>query len=53
MGHAASSFQVLVSLWGATLDRVRLALEDGQRALATAGRNYADAEDAAARMFAP
>jgi WXG100 family type VII secretion target len=52
-GQAASSFQEVLSQWRATQDRVRLALEDVQRALATAGRNYADAEDAAARMFAP
>lgn len=52
-GQAATSFQEVVTQWRSTQERVRLALEDVQRALAVAGRNYADAEEAAARMFAP
>jgi WXG100 family type VII secretion target len=51
-GTAASSFQQVVDEWRATQERVRVALEEIQRALATAGRQYAEVEDAATRMFA-
>ena len=51
-GQAATSFQELAGQWRATQERVRTALEDIQRALATAGRHYEEVESAAARMFA-
>lgn len=51
-GQAASSFQQVVADWRATQERVRASLEEIQRALAVAGQNYAEAEEAAARMFA-
>ena len=51
-GQAASSFQHVVADWRATQERVRASLEEIQRALATAGQQYAQAEEAAARMFA-
>jgi WXG100 family type VII secretion target len=50
-GQAASSFQHIVTDWRATQERVRTSLEEIQRALATAGQQYAQAEEAAARMF--
>jgi WXG100 family type VII secretion target len=50
-GQAASSFQRVVDDWRATQERVRIALEEIQRALAIAGRHYAEVEDATARMF--
>jgi WXG100 family type VII secretion target len=51
-GQASTSFQHVVADWRGTQERVRLSLEEIQRALATAGQNYAQAEEAAARMFA-
>jgi early secretory antigenic target protein ESAT-6 len=51
-GQAASSFQHIVTDWRATQERVRGSLEEIQRALTVAGRQYAEAEEAAARMFA-
>lgn len=51
-GQAAASFQQVVSDWRSTQERVRTALEEIQRALAAAGRQYQEVEDAAARMFA-
>ena len=51
-GQAASGFQGVVADWRGTQERVRLALEDIQRALAAAGQQYADVEAANARMFA-
>lgn len=50
-GQAASSFQHIVTDWRATQERVRTSLEEIQQALALAGRQYAEAEAAAARMF--
>ena len=50
-GQAASSFQHIVNDWRATQERVRASLEEIQRALAVAGQQYAQAEEAAARMF--
>lgn len=51
-GQAATSFQHVVTDWRATQERVRASLEEIQRALAVAGQQYAQAEDAATRMFA-
>jgi early secretory antigenic target protein ESAT-6 len=51
-GSAATSFQHVVTDWRATQERVRTTLEEIQRALAVAGRQYEDAENAASRMFA-
>lgn len=51
-GQAATSFQQVVNDWRATQERVRLALEGIQHALAVAGQQYAQAEDSAVRMFA-
>jgi WXG100 family type VII secretion target len=50
-GAAATSFQHVVTDWRATQERVRATLEEIQRALAVAGRQYEDAENAATRMF--
>ena len=50
-GPAAAQFQTVVADWRGTQERVRLALEDIQRALAAAGQQYADVEAANARMF--
>lgn len=50
-GQASASFQHLVADWRTTQERVRSSLEEIQRALTLAGRNYAEAEAAAARMF--
>jgi early secretory antigenic target protein ESAT-6 len=50
-GQAATSFQGVVEEWRSTQERIRNALEEIQRALATAGQQYAEVEDAAARMF--
>ena len=50
-GSAATSFQHVVTDWRSTQERVRLTLEEIQRALAVAGRQYEDAETAATRMF--
>ncbi|MDQ1289461.1 MAG: hypothetical protein QG622_3027 [Actinomycetota bacterium] len=51
-GQAATSFQHVVTDWRATQERVRASLEEIQRALAVAGQQYAEAEDAATRLFA-
>ena len=51
-GQASASFQQVVADWRSTQERVRTALEEIQRALAAAGRQYQEVEDAAARMFA-
>jgi 6 kDa early secretory antigenic target len=52
-GQAATSFQqVVVVDWRATQERVRTSLDEIQQALAAAGQNYQQAEEAAARMFA-
>lgn len=50
-GAAASSFQNVVGDWKVTQERVRTALEQIQAALAQAGRQYQEVEDAAVRMF--
>ncbi|WP_088289524.1 MULTISPECIES: WXG100 family type VII secretion target [unclassified Kineosporia] len=50
-GQASSSFQHVVSDWRATQERVRAVLEEIQQALSTAGRQYAEAEESAVRMF--
>jgi early secretory antigenic target protein ESAT-6 len=52
-GQAATSFQHVVTEWRGTQERVRTALEEIQRALATAARQYEETELAAARMFTP
>jgi len=51
-GQASSSFQHVVADWRATQERVKGSLEEIQRALTLASQQYAQAEDAAARMFA-
>lgn len=50
-GQAATSFQHVVTDWRATQERVRASLEEIQRALTVAGQQYAQAEEAATRMF--
>jgi early secretory antigenic target protein ESAT-6 len=50
-GAAASSFQHVVTDWRATQERVRTSLDEIHRALTVAGRQYAEAEDSATRMF--
>jgi early secretory antigenic target protein ESAT-6 len=50
-GAGAASFQQVVTDWRSTQDRVRASLEEIQRALAAAGRQYAEVEDATVRMF--
>ncbi len=50
-GQAASSFHTVINDWQATQERVRCGLEEIQVALALAGRQYEEAESAAARMF--
>jgi len=51
-GQASSSFQHVITDWRATQERVKTSLEEIQRALTLASQQYAQAEDAAARMFA-
>jgi WXG100 family type VII secretion target len=51
-GQAATSFQSVIADWQATQERVRSSLEEIQRALAVAGRQYAEVESATAAMFA-
>jgi len=51
-GQAATSFQGVIGDWQATQERVRSSLEEIQRALAVAGRQYAEVESATAAMFA-
>jgi early secretory antigenic target protein ESAT-6 len=50
-GQASVAFQHVVGEWRGTQERVRAALEDIQRALAQAGRQYEEVEGATARMF--
>jgi 6 kDa early secretory antigenic target len=50
-GQAATSFQEVVGDWRATQGRVNQSLEEIRQALTSASRQYADAEDAAVRMF--
>jgi WXG100 family type VII secretion target len=50
-GQAATSFQGVIGDWRATQERVRASLEDIQRALALAGRQYAEVESTTAAMF--
>jgi 6 kDa early secretory antigenic target len=50
-GQAANSFQSVVADWRATQERVRSSLEEIQRALAVAGRQYAEVESTTAAMF--
>lgn len=50
-GQASTSFQHVVTDWRATQERVRTVLDEIHRALAVAGRQYQDAEEAAVRMF--
>jgi WXG100 family type VII secretion target len=51
-GQAAASFQSVIADWQTTQERVRVSLEEIQRALATAGRQYAEVESATAALFA-
>ncbi|PPK97411.1 WXG100 family type VII secretion target [Kineococcus xinjiangensis] len=51
-GQAANGFQGVAAEWRGTQERVRQSLEEIQRALASAGQQYADVEAANARMFA-
>jgi WXG100 family type VII secretion target len=51
-GQAATGFQALTAQWRVTQEQVRTMLDQIQRALAQAGRQYADVEAANARMFA-
>ena len=50
-GQAATQFQGVVADWRATQERVRQSLEDISAALAAAGQQYAEVEQANARMF--
>jgi len=50
-GPAATAFQQVVADWRATQERVHQGLDEIRQALAVAGRQYAEAEDGAARMF--
>jgi early secretory antigenic target protein ESAT-6 len=50
-GQAATSFQHVVTEWRSTQERVRVALEEIQAALAAAGRQYEEVEASAVRMF--
>ena len=50
-GQAATSFQGVIGDWRATQERVRASLEEIQRALALAGRQYAEVESTTAAMF--
>jgi WXG100 family type VII secretion target len=51
-GRAATSFADVVAQWRGTQEQVRTSLEEIQRALAAAGRQYEEVEQATARMFA-
>ena len=51
-GTAATAFQSVVAEWRATQQRVDEVLLSITQALAAAGRQYLDVEDANARMFA-
>jgi WXG100 family type VII secretion target len=50
-GQAATSFQGVIGDWRATQERGRASLEEIQRALALAGRQYAEVESTTAAMF--
>ena len=50
-GRAAVSFQRVVGEWRTTQAQVRASLDDIQKALAAAGRQYQEVEDAAVRLF--
>jgi WXG100 family type VII secretion target len=50
-GQAATQFQHVVTDWKATQERVRQCLEDISAALGAAGQQYAEVEQANARMF--
>lgn len=51
-GGAASMFEGLLAEWRATQVQVELALEHISQALDAASRQYAEAEEAATRLFA-
>lgn len=50
-GQAATQFQGVIGDWRATQERVRQSLEDISSALNAAGQQYAEVEQANARMF--
>ena len=50
-GQAATQFQGVVADWRSTQERVRQSLEDISAALAAAGQQYEEVEQANARMF--
>lgn len=50
-GSAATGFTAVTEDWRRTTDQVRQALESISRALATAGQQYANAEQSNAAMF--
>ncbi|MBK7722410.1 MAG: WXG100 family type VII secretion target [Austwickia sp.] len=50
-GSAAAGFQACITQWNATAGQVRAALDEIQRALATAGQEYASVEAANTAMF--
>lgn len=50
-GQASTQFQGLIADWRATQERVRQSLEEISAALGTAGQQYAEVEQANARMF--
>lgn len=51
-GQAATTFAGLATEWRATQQRVHESLQSIQGALTHAGRQYADVEESAVRMFA-
>lgn len=51
-GQAAEAFQGVVEQWRATQARLNDSLDSINRALEAAGSQYADVEQATARMFA-
>ena len=50
-GQASTSFQGVVADWRGTQDRVRQSLQDIGTALSSAGQQYSEVEQRAARMF--
>ncbi len=50
-GQAATAFQSVISEWRATQQRVEESLEGINQALTQAGQQYADIEQANARLF--
>lgn len=52
-GSAASNFQVVINDWKAVQERVADSLAGIRDALAVAGRQYGDVEDANAKLFLP